>query len=100
MQAARDAAIAERDAFQSELAAALAMRDVALAGREVALTQRDPTQARQGGYCISEYLLSDIPPIPGGWLSSIALSGRFDNGKSRIALQQSVKSSRPTAARR
>jgi hypothetical protein len=45
-------------------------------------------------------MLTDIPPIPGGWLSRIALSGRFDNGKSRIALQQSVKSSRPTAARR
>jgi hypothetical protein len=42
-------------------------------------------------------MLTDIPPIPGGWLSRIALSGRFDNGKSRIALQQSVKSSRPTA---
>jgi hypothetical protein len=45
-------------------------------------------------------ILSDIPPIPGGWLSRIALSERFDNDKSRIALQQSVKSSRLTAARR
>jgi hypothetical protein len=44
-------------------------------------------------------MLTDIPPIPGGWLSRIALSGRFDNGKSRIALQHLVKSSRPTAAR-
>jgi hypothetical protein len=47
MQAARDAAIAEREACRSELAAALAMRDVALAEREAALAQRDPAQDRQ-----------------------------------------------------
>jgi FkbM family methyltransferase len=57
MQAARDAAIAEREAFRSELAAALAMRDIALAEREAALAQRDPAQDRQGGYSTSEYLL-------------------------------------------
>jgi hypothetical protein len=45
-------------------------------------------------------ILTDIPPIPGDWLSRIALSGVSTTVNRASRPQQSVKSSRPTAARR